>query len=568
MARTTSSSSSCLKGFSILQPTMGAPLSWMPAVGTQELEQLINAYLPGPGSAQEKRAALSIDFFEYSAQTGESFRYYPVNSAVASSPAASSSFASPAMSDLTYSGSSPSQASTPAPNMAHRAASRKSPAKTETTDSSHLPGMKILTIDGQDVTNSVSRGCKTKEQREHAHLMRVLKACDACKRKKIRCDPSHKRRTSSQAKPEASTKPAAKRVKKSPPATASQAAAFTPVPDVSLDMDMAAFDSFPAVDQLWDEFLTFNDDAVSAPVPQDFYGAVPQDFDFFFGQETQFSPTISGSSGSFDSPAQPLTPDNSHVLPQVDFSTFTDDNTLAFTQAGGQEPVLPYMAPGGAHGSNYVDFSLYSPASSFIDEEPQKLRAGSKRKASALQTDLSAGSNATSLGSLDEPLMGSGLARDQQWCSDHGFASLRAQNPESRVPGGQHDVISGQLGGGSACLGSQLPFHADNAGQGRTRAATTTTSNGRPVQQPVSGGNSPVTSAALLEDRERDTLLPQSPGLGSPATVTPSSSPSLRVRSLQAAVQQDIVPVAGNALEQSQTVSPTVSQTPLFTTYE
>jgi hypothetical protein len=49
-----------------------------------------------------------------------------------------------------------------------------------------LPGFSIMTKDGIDVTNSAGRGTKTKEQREHAHLMRIMKACDACKKKKIR----------------------------------------------------------------------------------------------------------------------------------------------------------------------------------------------------------------------------------------------------------------------------------------------------------------------------------------------------------------------------------------------
>jgi len=43
-----------------------------------------------------------------------------------------------------------------------------------------------MTRDGVDVTSTAGRGTKTKEQREHAHLMRIMKACDACKRKKIR----------------------------------------------------------------------------------------------------------------------------------------------------------------------------------------------------------------------------------------------------------------------------------------------------------------------------------------------------------------------------------------------
>lgn len=562
MARTTSGGNSPHKGFSILQPTIGAPLSWMPAVGTKELDQLINAYLPGPASTQEKRATISIDFFEYSAQTGESFKYYPVNSAATlagTSPAASSSFASPAISDLTYSGSSPSQVSTPAANMA-RGGSRRSRGDTS-PDASQLPGMKILTIDGQDVTNSVSRGCKTKEQREHAHLMRVLKACDACKKKKIRCDPSHKKRTGSQAKSEATPKPAAKKARKSAPPPASQATSFTPATEVALDFDMATFESFPTVDQSWDEFLTFNDEALSTTAPQDFYGAIPQEFDFFFGQEphfkeSQFSPAISGSSGSSDSPAQPLTPDNSQVVPQFDFTAFADDSTLAFVQANGHEPVLPYMASAGAHGSNYVDFNLYSPASSFIDEEPQKLKAGNKRKASDAQTENTASrSSSSSPSSLDEPLVGTGLTRGQQWRFDHsGSASPLVVGVESRVPTVNGDAIFEDLYGPSSALGSQLPFHAGNDGHGASAAVVLTRSNNRPLQ--VIGAATTIAPAVLLETSSSNVVLSQRGSSGSAASSAPLAS---RSPSPLGAVQQDRVPVVGNAQAPQQTVSPFVS---------
>ena len=49
-----------------------------------------------------------------------------------------------------------------------------------------------MTKDGIDVTSTAGRGTKTKEQREHAHLMRIMKACDDCKRKKVRVSPPPK----------------------------------------------------------------------------------------------------------------------------------------------------------------------------------------------------------------------------------------------------------------------------------------------------------------------------------------------------------------------------------------
>lgn len=57
---------------------------------------------------------------------------------------------------------------------------------TKKTAEARLPGFSIMTKDGIDVTSTAGRGTKTKEQREHAHLMRQLKACAECKRKKVR----------------------------------------------------------------------------------------------------------------------------------------------------------------------------------------------------------------------------------------------------------------------------------------------------------------------------------------------------------------------------------------------
>jgi hypothetical protein len=68
---------------------------------------------------------------------------------------------------------------------------KKSKKETKKTAEIRLPGFSIMTKDGVDVTSSAGRGTKTKEQREHAHLMRIMKACDECKRKKIRVSCFH-----------------------------------------------------------------------------------------------------------------------------------------------------------------------------------------------------------------------------------------------------------------------------------------------------------------------------------------------------------------------------------------
>lgn len=534
-----SRSTSAVEGFSVYQPALGSPLQFLPAVGTKELEQLIGAYLPGPASAQEKRATISMDFFEHSRQTGENFKYYAVVTPAATPESAYN--VSPVLSDLSFY-SSPSQASTPAVGPAAkkpRTASQK-PAKTttSTTDFSHLPGMKILTADGQDVTNSVSRGCKSKEQRDHAHLMRILKACDACKKKKIKCDPSHKKRSSSQVESKSeAVKPAKKSRKTTASSPKEHSTVFTPAPEASFQLDslgLSSVDFSASMDEPWDQFLTFNDEPVNASIPQDFYGAVPQDFDFFFGMDNSFSPSMSGSSVSS---TQPLTPVSSGLLPQANDFSFNEDNALVFLQNtdNSQQPSLPYLNPAGQFGSNYVDFNLFSPASSFIDEEPQSLKS-----APTSQVQSPAG--------LNEQLPSStGLARDQQSRFDpsqsQSRSALSPSGPEQRVPGG------GQATGHASELIGSLPYHADDAGQNAARSvsAVTRLQGRQTVHSHMTTGSQQVPVESFSE------------GSGLTRQSSTASASVLSQGVSLRATGQDATPVrAGNAHVSSQTVSPTV----------
>ena len=533
-----SRSASAVEGFSVYQPALGSPLQFLPAVGTKELEQLISAYLPGPASPQEKRATISMDFFEHSRQTGENFKYYAVVTPAATPESAYN--LSPVISDLSFY-SSPSQASTPAGGPAAkkpRTASQK-PVKTttSTTDFSHLPGMKILTADGQDVTNSVSRGCKSKEQRDHAHLMRILKACDACKKKKIKCDPSHKKRPASQVESKSeAVKPAKKSRKSTASSPKEHSTVFTPAPEASFQMDSLGLSSVEfsaSMDEPWDQFLTFNDEPVNASIPQDFYGAVPQDFDFFFGMDNSFSPSMSGSSVSS---TQPLTPVSSGLLPQANDFTFSEDNALVFLQNtdNSEEPSLPYLNPAGQFGSNYVDFNLFSPASSFIDEEPQSLKSAPTSQVQSL-----AGLN-------EQPPSSTGLARDQQSRFERSQAQSRStlspSGPEQRVPGG------GQTAGHASQLVGSLPYHADDAGQNAARSVSAAT---RPQGRQTVHSHMPLGSQQVPAES-----LSEGSGLSRQSSVASASvlpqGVSLR------AISQDATPVrAGNAHVSSQTLSPT-----------
>jgi hypothetical protein len=376
-------------GFSVCQPALGASLQWLPAIGTAELDDMINAFLPGPASIQDKRAHIAMDFFEYSRQTGETFKFYPVPSTsftpVTASPATSalydsgyaSSFnPSPVLSDTgswTQSPVSFAPAATDARTKARSCASKKSStssSRQQTVDFAHHPGMRILTKDGRDVTNSASRGCKTKEQRDHAHLMRIIKACDSCRKKKIRCDPSHRKRTASQTSTaQAEQKPAKRprKVEESPPV----AVVGAPTDFVAADAFASETLSFPTFEpaypqdfeEFWSELTTHEQEPVAAaagPAIDDFL------FDSFIDLQSFYSPS-SGSSAT--SPSQILTPSSSA---RSGASPITASDVVADVagEFAVENPTVPYLNPGVAHGTNYVDFNLYSPGPEVIDEDP------------------------------------------------------------------------------------------------------------------------------------------------------------------------------------------------------
>jgi hypothetical protein len=156
--------------FTITQTALGSPLQFEPAVGSKELDSLIHSYLPGPGSMSQKRALVVLDFLNSIESLG--FQH-PVCLPYFVSAIPMSQSASPG--------------STQAEVKASTSLKRQRQESTEaTSDAKRLPGFSILTKDGVDITEYASRGPKTKEQREHAALMRKLKACTACKRSKQR----------------------------------------------------------------------------------------------------------------------------------------------------------------------------------------------------------------------------------------------------------------------------------------------------------------------------------------------------------------------------------------------
>jgi len=420
-----SSQSTLPQGFSVFQPSLGAQLQFFPALGSQQLDDMISAFIPGPASIKDKRATITVDFLEYSHMTGQNFKFYPVmaTSPSAESPAAvspsldsaSSSFnVSPVTSswDWSAAASTTSHSST----QRRRQSSKASPPSRHqtATDFSSLPGMKILTKDGRDVTNSASRGSKTKEQRDHAHLMRIIKACDSCRRKKIRCDPSHKKRGAAQPQAVAAAiaKPAKKQrtaTQEAPPPTAPQIQVGDITEPSAMLLDELSFPSFDldssldftALESLdasaaWDEFVQFP--------PME---TVP-DYDFFLDPENYFSQSSSASSSA--SPGKVLTPPQSQEVnttpgsdvnysepgapPGGDLGLYGPNappggDVDGYDSQQSRSPQYPFLDQPGSAGSDYTDFNLYSPESTFSEDERM----------------LPIGNSSSSLSNLNEPQM-------------------------------------------------------------------------------------------------------------------------------------------------------------------
>lgn len=375
-----------IQGFTVFQTAPGAVLSFVPAMGTAELDQLIDAYVLQAATIQEKRAIVSMEFFTHNAMTNQTHLFFPVNNpfnyvaAVTGSPASSlgdsgygSSFnVSPVTQEsLTPVSSAPATPVTALqPTMSTQRKSRVSKPKAKTTkksasaasrafahDFTGMPGMQILTKDGVDVTNS-ARGGKTKEDREHAHLIRLLKSCPTCKKKKIRCDPSHKRDLPSKPAVAEAQSAVKSRTVAAPSPASSQASIDAAQATNALKIAQPAGEFMDSLDFDFGLDVTDIDNFLNLGAE-----ATPNmDFSFTMDEQALFTP------------ATPTT--MSPVL--RNYASFSPAQSLmianAVTAGGDQAAQLPYLQSEG-HADNYVDFTLFSPAASPLGEEPREMRS-------------------------------------------------------------------------------------------------------------------------------------------------------------------------------------------------
>ncbi|TGO63390.1 hypothetical protein BCON_0013g00360 [Botryotinia convoluta] len=306
--------------FTITQPFLGAPLQFQPALGSKELEELIDAYVIGDACKQDKLSTVTIDFYNHATvdiNTGSLVRRYDVMPRTfGQSPSQSQSsglsppiFTPSPASSATFADSAYSLMSTP-PNRTRGSRVTKKTKKDTTKKSAEvrLPGFSIMTKDGIDVTNSAGRGTKTKEQREHAHLMRIIKACDECKRKKIRCDPSH-RRASHTNTPRASTSS-----RPSPPPQSNTSPAAS-TPSLSRETTQGSEQSSPPVDSFSiEDFVLFPEDDLNQWNPE---MAIPG----FDTQYNDFSMANYGNFPDFDTSFSKMNDNISFDFPVYDQSS-------------------------------------------------------------------------------------------------------------------------------------------------------------------------------------------------------------------------------------------------------
>jgi hypothetical protein len=181
--------------FSITQVALGSPLQFEPALGSKELDNLIDNYVSGFGTPQQKRAQVVLQFLNSIEASGcqhpVSLCYYvpqcmAFGATFSQTPAMS--FASPpAMQQIPTHFPANTQTSKSASSLKRQ---RQESGIAGHSSSKRLPGFSIMTKEGIDITEYASRGPKTKEQRDHAALMRKLKACGPCKKSKQRVGPS------------------------------------------------------------------------------------------------------------------------------------------------------------------------------------------------------------------------------------------------------------------------------------------------------------------------------------------------------------------------------------------
>ncbi|TGO35699.1 hypothetical protein BHYA_0149g00120 [Botrytis hyacinthi] len=322
--------------FTITQPFLGAPLQFQPALGSKELEELIDAYVVGDACKQDKLSTVTIDFYNHATvdiNTGSLVRRYdvmPLTFGQSPSQSQTSGLSPPIFtpspaSSATFADSTYSSTSTP-PNRTRGSRVTKKTKKDTTKKSAEvrLPGFSIMTKDGIDVTNSAGRGTKTKEQREHAHLMRIIKACDECKRKKIRCDPSHRRASHTNTpRASASSRP-------SPPSQSNPSPAAS-TPSLSRETTQGSEQSSPPVDSFSiEDFVLFPEDDLNQWNPE---MAIPG----FDTQYNDFSMTNYENFPDFD----------------TDFSTMNDNISFDFPVYDQSSSFSPQLSNTTSHILNY-----------------------------------------------------------------------------------------------------------------------------------------------------------------------------------------------------------------------
>ena len=532
-----------LSSFTITQPFLGAPLQFSPALGSRELEELIDAFVTGSASKQDKLSEVTIDFYNHATvdlNTGALVRRYDVllsswtGNAFEQSPTQSQSSGfspaiytpSPTSSAMLGDSGYGSITMTP-PDRARNARVSKKPRKeTKKAAEVRLPGFSIMTKDGVDVTSSAGRGTKTKEQREHAHLMRIMKACDECKRKKIKvslyqpdlgvqkltclqCDPSHRRPHTEMSRSSTSTT-------KSSSSSRQNSSPSISTPSLSRETTRASQESLPSYGtNAIDDFVLFPEDTPSwNPTDMSFPEFDNQGCDLgnfnFDNNDIDLNdfPTMTADQPfdftSFDQPGFPsgYTPFSadqygldqwaepqgfsqvSHTRPYS--PTSAQDSRQLDTMIYGGVPGLNSSTPPQVSGAGFVDNSWPEFQSSNMQ------LSGSSSSSSGFTTNLSPTSSSP-LSSLDWSMLDSSTNQSPVDSSSPGISPTNRKDRRS-LKRRQSELINELVDSVPSRRAPKAPADMDSPGSGAPRARLDSSDHyrDRPGFFDVESGNSSI----------------------------------------------------------------------------
>lgn len=296
-----------------------------------------------------------------------------------------------------------------------------------------------MTKDGIDVTTTAGRGIKTKEQREHAHLMRIMKACDACKRKKIRCDPSHRRSQNDMSR--ASTTTTQSSTASARPSPQYESSPGSSAPALSRQSTQASQSVFTPSNVI-DDFVLFPEDSASWNPDMSQADLGQLNFDI---NDMDFNAEMAVQHNDFSLYQQPFNDFNFDQQPGHSFY-----QSQSFSQVGAQQSYssVPHMndsfdTPGSYDLDQYMPVSHTRPHPSSSTQDSGQMLDNSQQSWSEFSTAPRATNNGLLSSTSDWNVLASTLISDSPGdLHDRNSSTGLASSQLERVSSGRSPLSS------------------------------------------------------------------------------------------------------------------------------